>query len=159
MSILPTWPIAAGAALVAFALGWSINGWRIDSNVQEQRAKRAETSLTAIDNRVKENVADELEFTAINQKIEGKKNEELAPVVTRINSAPRVRVGTAICPAVVTGAPKAESTGSGNGTDTGGGLVRQDVDRDIRALKLKVEEALATGRACQAFVKENGLVP
>jgi hypothetical protein len=35
----------------------------------------------------------------------------------------------------------------------------EDVERDLVALKLAVEEDLATGRACQAFLQKNGLVP
>ena len=48
---------------------------------------------------------------------------------------------------------------SRDGTDPGIRLVREDIQRDIDALKLRVEEAFAAGRACQAFVVANGMEP
>ena len=93
---------------------------------------------------------------SINTIITKVKNEELAPVRERI-VVERVRVGAGICGP--TGAADPEGAAGGDGTDSPGRLVRPDVERDIRALKLAVEEDLTTGRACQAFVRENGIVP
>lgn len=91
-----------------------------------------------------------------NLKITEAKHEELAPVRERI-VVERVRVGAAICgPAATT---EAEGAAGGDGADSPGRLVREDAERDLVALKLAVEEDLATGRACQAFLRENGLVP
>jgi hypothetical protein len=47
--------------------------------------------------------------------------------------------------------------GIGNAADTNGRLVSESVQRDIDALKLRVEEAFAAGRTCQPFVLANGM--
>jgi len=152
--------ILAGAAivLVAFSAGWAANGWRLNTGIQKDRAARAETTVAAIGTRVAENVQAEAKHTAINQKIEVAKNEELAPVVRSIAAAPRVRVGASICPAAA-GTPAPQGPSGGDVPATGAGVVSESADRDLKALMVKVEEALATGRACQGFIRENGLIP
>lgn len=120
-------------------------------------AERAARDLTAVVGRVHDNAALEVKHGAINIKITEVKNEELAPVRARV-AADRVRVGPAICdgPAATT---EAQDAAGSDGADSAGRLVREDVERDFKALTLQVEEALATGRACQAWGAENGLVP
>jgi hypothetical protein len=120
-------------------------------------SERAAQDLGAMVARTVDNAALAAQQDQINIKITKAANEELAPVVARI-ATDRVRVGPALCggPAAPT---QAESAGSGDGDHPAGRLVRDDLERDLDALKLRVEEALATGRACQAFVRENGLAP
>jgi len=118
--------------------------------------ERAAADARAILHRTEENAVLAQRQGETNLKITEAKHEELAPVRERI-VVERVRVGAAICgPAA---APDAESTAGGDGADPPGRLVREDAERDIVALKLAVEEDLATGRACQAFLRENGMVP
>jgi prophage endopeptidase len=120
-------------------------------------AERAAQDAVAVLNRTKENDATVAVQAQTNSIITKVKNEELAPVRERIVTQ-RVYVGSAICNG--TAAPaKTQGTSSGDGADSSGRLVRQDVERDIVALKLDVEQDLATGRACQRFLDENGLVP
>jgi len=119
-------------------------------------AERAAADALAILRRTEENTALAQHQGATNLKITEVKYEELAPVRERI-VVERVRVGTAICgPAA---APDAESTAGGDEADPAGRLVRPDAERDIVALKLEVEEHLATARACQATLRENGMAP
>ena len=59
-------------------------------------------------------------------------------------------------PAAPAGAGGAEG---GAAADPAGGLLPDAVERDIQALILQTEEAAATGRACQSFVRENGMAP
>lgn len=74
-----------------------------------------------------------------------------APVVQCIY-VDRVRVGPGTYgPA---GAAQAEGAVSSDSTDSSSRLVRDDVERDTRALTVAVEKDLATGRPCQAFVRE-----
>jgi prophage endopeptidase len=161
---IPRWAaIAALGALVAAAvvsLGTAAAAYH--HHVYQQGwdaavADRASHDLIAVVNRTKENATLSIKQDAINAVLTKAKNEELAPVASRI-AAERVRVGAALCNGPATPA-KAESAAGGDSADPPGRLVRQDVDRDIRALKLAVEEDLATGRACQRFLQENGLVP
>lgn len=117
---------------------------------------RAAADALAVLRRTEENSILAAHQSDTNLKITEVKHEELAPVRERI-VVERVRVGAAICGPAAT--PDTESAAGGDSADPPGRLVRSDVERDIIALKLAVEEDLATGRACQAFVLENGLVP
>ena len=119
-------------------------------------SERAARDAVAIVARVRDNAVLSMRQDNINQIITRTKNEELAPVVQRIY-VDRVRVGAGTCgPA---GAASAQGASGGDGTNSSGRLVRDDVERDTRALTEAVEQDLATGRACQAFVRENGMAP
>lgn len=119
-------------------------------------SERAARDAVAIVARVRDNAALSTKQDNINHIITRTKNEELAPVVQRIY-VDRVRVGAGTCgPA---GAASAQGASGGDGANSSGWLVRDDVERDTRALTEAVEHDLATGRACQAFVRENGMAP
>lgn len=120
-------------------------------------ADRAAQDAVAVLNRTKENATTAASQAQTNSIVTKVKNEELAPVRERIVTQ-RVYVGSAICDGP-SAAPQAESTAGGDSTNPPGRLVRPDVERDLVALKMAVEEDLATGRACQAFIEKNGLVP
>lgn len=141
------------AALVAFGY---VKG------VSHERAKwdAANVAKTIADDkailaRVDSNTKLAIQQAGFNAAITKAKHEELDPIVAAIN-ANRVRVGPAICsgPAAPTEAP---SAGSGHAADTGSRFLREDLERDLKALEVRVEEAMATGRACQAFVRVNGM--
>jgi hypothetical protein len=68
-----------------------------------------------------------------------------------------MRAGLAITCGGPANPAQTASAGGGDAADTGGRLVREDVQRDIDALKLRVEEAFAAGRTYQAFVPANGM--
>ncbi|MGV8869268.1 MAG: hypothetical protein ACOH2S_20295 [Janthinobacterium svalbardensis] len=116
--------------------------------------ERAARDAVAIVTRVADNAALSLKHDTVNRIITKVKNEEVAPVVERIY-VDRVRVGTGTCgPASTADTPGA---GGSNGANPPTRLVREDVERDTRTLTEAVEQDLATGRACQAFVRENGM--
>jgi len=119
-------------------------------------SERAAADSLAVLRRTEENVVSAAAQGAINLKITEAKHEEMQPVRERIVTQ-RVYVGSAVCGP--SGAPDAQSPAGGDGTNSPGRLVRSDAERDLVALKLAVEEDLATGRACQAFLRENELVP
>jgi hypothetical protein len=140
-SVIPlSWKIGA-----ALALGF-------DAAVNERAAR----DLQAVVGRVRDNAVLEAKQATINLDITKAKDEELAPVVKRIY-VDRVRVGAGTCGPAATA--KAEDAAGSDGTDPAGRLVREDVERDTRALDAAVEQHLATGRACQAWGRENGFVP
>ncbi len=144
------------ALLVVFFVGHHMGARGVQMDWDADKLVRSTATTGAIVKRTQENSAEAVHQAATNTTITKVKNEELAPVVQRIHGD-RVRVGTGSCgPAAATEAPGA---GGGNGTDPPGRLVREDVERDTRALTEAVEQDLATGRACQAFVRENGLAP
>lgn len=129
--------------------------------VAEQRgfdratSERAARDAVAVATRLDANKVEMVKNTDINRFITKAKNEELAPVVRTIY-VDRVRVGPASCGPASTS--QAEDAGSGNSADSPGRLVREDVERDTRALTEAVELDLATGRACQAWGHEHGFI-
>lgn len=163
MDLIPlNWKIGAVAALLALLALLAVGhvarvhhayGVGHDAAV----AERATSDALAVAAKLKENAATGAKQAAANVAITKAKNEEIAPVRERIVTK-RVYVGSAICSGP-TSPTDPKSAASSDGTDPPSRLVRPDVERDIRALKLAVEEDLATGRACQAFLQENGLVP
>jgi hypothetical protein len=146
--------------------GLVVGGWfgilaygahRYDSGHAAAVAERAAADAVAVLKRNADNAVKAADQAQTNSIITKAKNEDLAPVRERIVTQ-RVYVGSAICDGPSAPA-QTESAAGRDGTDPPGRLVRQDVERDIVALKLAVEEDLATGRACQAFIEKNGLVP
>ena len=147
--------LALAGALAAGAAAYRSHVWHAGyDNAVSDRAAR---DLVAVVGRVQDNAVLMTQQHTINVEITKAKNEELAPVAAVIATR-RVRVGPAICSGPAAPA-KAESAGSGDGADSPGRLVREDVERDIRALKLAVEQDLATGRTCQAFIERNWMAP
>lgn len=121
-------------------------------------AERAKADDAAVQHRQQDNVALAARQDESNATITEKKHEEIQPVRERIVTR-RVYVGSALCGDRPAGPAEAEGAASGDGTDSPGRLVRPDAERDLVALKLAVEEDLATGRACQAVLKDEGMVP
>jgi hypothetical protein len=158
-SVIPTsWKI--GALLALLALVGAVDAWRVheadQAGFDRATTERAARDAVAVFTRVKENVAVGIKQDAINTFITKAKNEELAPVIRTVY-VDRVRVGAGTCgPAA---SAKAEDAGGGDSADSPGRLVREDVERDTRALTEAVEQDLATGRACQAWGRKNGFVP
>lgn len=154
-----SWKLGGAIALIGLlAVGHAVHvkaAYR-DGHTAAVR-ERAAKDGQAIIARTKENADIEAIQYTTNRTIEKAKNEEIDKLRARLAAAERMRK-PAFCnePA---GAPEAESAGSGNVANSGGGLLPERVEQDIQALILKTEEAAATGRACQAFIRENGLVP
>jgi len=98
------------------------------------------------------------EQAATNAAIIKGKNDEITRLTARVEHLGRLRVGASVCGGTSI-APETTSTGSGNDADPLGRLVSEQADRDFKSLILDVEKDLATGRACQAFVRDNGLAP
>lgn len=142
--------IAAGVGIICAHSAGDQEGF------ERATSERAARDAVAIVARVRDNAVLSIKQENINQIITRTKNEETAPVVQRIY-VDRVRVGAGTCgPA---SAAATDGAGVGDEADPPGRLVRDDVERDTRTLTEAVENDLATGRACQAFVRENGMAP
>ncbi|MFC3111053.1 hypothetical protein ACFOFO_24390, partial [Undibacterium arcticum] len=120
------------------------------------KAVRVQADNAAILSRVKNNerVAEQQHLD--NDNITKVHDEELSTVRTALAHSERLRIGTALCGGSA-GVTQTAGAGSGDAADPGGRLVREDVGRDLDALKLKMEETAATGRACQSFARANGM--
>lgn len=147
------------ACLIAatFGTGW-LKGVQYEKGKwQVADAKRIHAEDQAIATRAQANAALAIQQRDINDAITKANHEELAPVLSAIGTD-RVRVGPSLCGG--TPAPaQAESAASGNGEDPAGRLVSPELESRIRELEERVETALAAGRACQAFVRANGMAP
>jgi len=148
--------LALSVALIGF--GWVKGAHHVRSEWDAATVATERAQSQAITDRLASNARVADKQTAANAAITQEKNHEISILTARVNAASRLRVGPAICggPAAPTEAP---STSSGDGPDSPGRLVREDIDRDFKALIVAVETDLATGRACQAFVIANGLAP
>ena len=149
--------IVLAGLLVLAALGVRWYGARqFDAGHAAAVGERAAADSIAVLRRTEENSVLVASQGAINLKITETKHEEMQPVRERIVTQ-RVYVGSGICgPAA---APDAEVPTRSDEANPLGRLVRSDVERDLVALKLAVEEDLATGRACQVAAREHGLTP
>jgi prophage endopeptidase len=153
-----------GSILVVGALFTGVLGLkhygaeRYDAGHAAAIAERAQADAKAVRTRITDNTALAAKQAASNATITEQKHEEIQPVRERIVTQ-RVYVGPAVCGDGPPATAEAQGAGSGDGTDSPGRLVRPDVERDLVALKLAVEEDLATGRACQAVLKSEGMVP
>jgi len=162
--------IAFAVALMGF--GWVKGARHVQHEWDAAEGARAKAVAQAYTTRIASNQVVAAKQAADNAAIQKGKDDEIARLTAAVNSAPRLRVGTAICGGPAATA-KTEGAGSGDCSNSPIGLVqpdpgrdsdaqvevREDVDRDLKALKLAVETDLATGRACQAFIKANDLVP
>ncbi|RJF99004.1 hypothetical protein [Noviherbaspirillum saxi] len=143
-------------AKVAFCIALFATGFYMGGHIEEGKcavaaAARATAENKALIERNAENEAEREKNRESNRLIQKAHDFELGRVRASIVSAPRLRVGPAIC-GQPSGTPEARSAGSSDAADPGGRLVREDIGRDLDALKLQVEEAFAAGRACQAFI-------
>lgn len=152
------WIKCGAVALLAiglYGIGHHQGAKAVQSRWDVAKAEIIVAENAAIIKRSADNTALAAKQSETNTKIEANDEKELAPV-RRAIAADRVRVGPALCGGTPTTA-KAESPASGNATDPGPRLVPPELEIRIRELEVRVEEALATGRACQQFVRDNGM--
>lgn len=144
---------AAAALLLlvlGFAAGWWVGSGRVQGKWDASKASIAEAQDKAIIQRVTENQALIDKYAADNAAITKAKNEEIAAV--RSSLAVSLRRGAGIC-ARPASAPEASTTGGSDAASAPSELFRPDIDRDLRATMMEMEEVAATARACQSFVR------
>jgi hypothetical protein len=152
--------LVACVLVVLLALGVRhYGGQRYDAGHAAAIEERAQADAEAVLKRTQENVAQAAHQDETNTTITKEKDDEIATLRARLAAAPRLRVGPSVCPDRPAAPAQAERAAGGDGADPSTGLVSEAADRDLKQLIEDVEQDLATGRACQAFVRENGLVP
>ncbi len=161
MMLLERWiaPLVIGIALLSAAWFGVVHygNTRYQEGREKAIAERKAADDKAVAQREKENkemAAKQAAAYEANQKV---KDEEIATLKQRLAAAPRMRVGPSICPDRTTPSSNPESTASGDTADTSIGLVSERADADFKQLIEQVETDLATGRACQRFLRDNGL--
>lgn len=159
--------IASLAVIVGLWFGWrAVKNHYIDVGRAEVQAKwekdkiaRKQAEELAEADRKAANAREKERQDRVTQTITEKYHADLAKVRGDLAAAKRVRVGTAICGQGSSGATQAPGAQGSEPADTGTRVVREDIERDIRTMMVVVEEAFATGRACQSFIRDNGFAP
>ncbi len=121
-----------------------------------EKGAHAAAETKAMAQRNADNLAQAMQQAATSAAITKAYDDEITDVLARF-AAERMRR-----PAFCTSAGPAAPAGVGGATggaeaDPAGGLLPDALERDIQALILQTEEVAATGRACQAFVRANGM--
>lgn len=144
--------VAFAAALVAF--GYVKGASHVHSEWDAAKAAQVAAENAAIGARVAANTKEAARQSEINATITKAKDEQIADIRARL-AAERMRL-PAFCsgPTATAETPRPSSS---DGPDSTVRILPEQVERDIKALILQTEEVAATGRACQAFVTENGL--
>ena len=152
--------IVAATLLVVAGLGVKWYGaHRYDDGRAAAIEERAQVDAAAVLERTRANAAQAAHQDETNVTIMKEKDDEIADLRRRLAATPRLRVGPSVCPDRPAAPTQAESPAGSDGADPSPGLVSARADADFKQLIEDVEQDLATGRACQAFVRENGLVP
>lgn len=127
--------------------------WDVDKKT------RAVAETKAVARRAAENLAQAKQQAATALAITKAYDEEINDIRARLAAAERMRK-PAFCASAGPAAPAGGSGAEGGAAaDTASGLLPDAVARDIQSLILQTEEVAATGRACQSFVRENGMAP
>ena len=156
-----------GAMLVCVLAGVGMLHQRALGNAQGRAAvqalwnadqkTRAAAETRAVAQRTVENLAQAQQQAASALAIKKVYDDEINAVRARLAAAERMRK-PAFCASTGPADPAGTSGAEGGiATDPAGGLLPDTVARDIQALILQTEKVAATGRACQAFVRENGM--
>lgn len=141
-----------------FAFGCMAGKSHVQAKWDAQRAATQAAALSAVETRVIDNAKTSAEQAGFNLAIKKAKNEDLAPVVAAI-AADRVRIGPALCPGRFTASAEAASASRSDGVDHVAIGIQSAAERDLVALKIEIANSLATGRAAQKFITDNGLAP
>lgn len=139
-----------------FTAGWTANGWRLNAKADREAAERKQAENAAILTRVKNNERKAEQDKANSARIAKEHKNEMDKVRADL-AAERLRK-PAWCGGSA-GTSETDSPGGGNGTDPAGRLLPPEVERTVRGLIEETERAAATGRACQEFVRSNGMAP
>jgi prophage endopeptidase len=156
--IVPSWCwyllIIAGAAYGCDLHGQHVVQARWNAFNVAQAVKNKE----AIDKRVEDNTLLKTVQIGTSNNIQKAHDHEIDLLNTVLTQSKRLRVGPSFCHSIA-GQTNTNSTTGGNGVDSSGRLLPPEVDAAVKSLILETEKAAATGRAAQAFIRENGMAP
>lgn len=161
---LPTWLYLAVALLVGGAVGGAylhVHGVAqgraaVQALWDANKKVRAEAEKKAVARRAAENLAEAKQQAATALAITKAHDDEINDVRARL-AAERMRRPAFCASAGPAASANADGSPGRPTADPAGGLLPDAVARDIQALILQTEEVAATGRACQAFVRGNGM--
>lgn len=159
LRIVPSWCYWI-LALVALCLGCEIHGaGRVQAKWDAQVKLQAAAAEAALEVRREQNRAIGAEQALKSAQIQKGHDDEMAKVRADLRNSERLRLGAAWCDG---GTPGAAQAGGPAGGDAAGAASRPlppELDSAVRALIGEAEEAAATARAAQQFIRENGMAP
>jgi hypothetical protein len=163
MTALERWlaGLIVAAALLAVG-GLAVHAYgarRFDDGRADAIEERARADAAAVLKRTRDNATVAGQQATDNAHITKEKDDEIADLRRRLAAAPRLRVGPSVCPDRPAAPAQAQGPAGGDGADSSAGLVSNRADAEFKQLIEAVEQDLATGRACQAFIEKNGFVP
>jgi hypothetical protein len=163
MTTLDRWFIGMIISAALLVGGWfgvlAYGAHRYGAGHAAAIAERAQADAAAVLKRTHENAAVAATQATDNATITKEKDDEIADLRRRLAAAPRLRVGPSVCPDRPAFPAQTESPAGSDSADPSAGLVSSRADEDFKQLIEAVEQDLATGRACQAFIEKNGFVP
>ena len=148
--------ISAKVAVVLLALagvfwfGHHVGAAGVQAEWNDDKIVIARAEKLAITKREKENKEKEAKNAAAIVKINEVHNEEIASVRSAL--AVSLRRGAGIC-AGPAPAAKTDPAGNSDAASPTSGVFRDDIQRDLGAALMEMEEVSATARACQSFVR------
>ncbi|MFJ3316103.1 hypothetical protein ACIPLR_12140 [Herbaspirillum huttiense] len=159
LRIVPSWCYWI-VALVALCLGCEIHGaGRVQAKWDAQVRQQAAAAEAAMELRREQNRAIGAEQALKSAQIQKGSDDEMSQVRADLRKPKRLRLGAAWCDGGTPGRAQASGPAGGDAAGTAGRLLPPELDSAVRALIGQAEEAAATARAAQAFIRENGMAP
>ena len=149
----PTWSLSNLFSCLAWAL--QLLQWHQWSQVKQQAA----AAEAALELRREQNRAIGAEQALKSAQIQKGHDDEMAKVRADLRNSERLRLGAAWCDGGTPGRAQAGSPGGGDAAGAPGRSLPPELDSAVRALIGEAEEAAATARAAQQFIRENGMAP
>lgn len=146
---------------IAICLLWAghhFGAQGVQADWNKDIADRAKAEKAAVLARVSENQGIFRRQELDSQKITKAHDDELNKVRADLSRSERLRIGSALCGGPARPA-KTAGASSGNATDPAGRVLSAEMDGIFKSLILEMEQAAATGRACQSFARKNGMAP
>jgi ABC-type nitrate/sulfonate/bicarbonate transport system substrate-binding protein len=153
--------IAIGIAILAAVTGllwvghhYGAQGVQAEWDRETAQRKQAENAaiLARIDENNRKAEQDKLNSARIAQEHKNEMDKVRADLAAQRLRKPKWCAGS-------TEGAKADSASSSNAAYPASRALPAEVERDIRGLIEETERAAATGRACQEFVRSNGMTP
>jgi hypothetical protein len=138
-----------------FAQGEGTGRAAVQKDWNAETAARQKAEKAAVLQREQDNAAEVDKSRETNRLITKAHDAQILSLRNAIDAAPRMRVGPAFCGGLA-GPADTNGTSGGNTANTGSRVLPEKVDGALKQLIVESEEAAATGRACQAFLRLNG---
>lgn len=159
LRIVPSWCYWI-LAIAALCLGCEIHGaGRVQAKWEAQVKQQAAAAEATLELRREQNRAIGAEQALRSAQIQKGHDDEMAKVRADLRNSERLRLGAAWCDGRTPGAAQAGSPAGGDAGGAAGRSLPPELDSAVRALIGEAEEAAATARAAQQFIRENGMAP